>query len=78
MKKENDDLVLIVKLNKLMLKTDMSINKFILDKLTVENVTTFYKLAEIYKISIAELALSFIERCFTMIVKSQNFLELDN
>ena len=77
MKQENNELVLNVKLNKLMLKNDININKFILDKINVENATTFYKLAKLYKISIVKLSLSYIDRCFTMVVKSQNFLELD-
>ena len=63
-----------------MVKEDinMKITDHIKDKISVENVTTYYQLAKLYKLKdLAQVALNYIERCFTMVVESKNFLELD-
>ena len=54
------------------------VNKIIEDKLKNKNVASFYQIANIFKLSsLHKAALSYIERCFTMIVETQNFLELE-
>ena len=56
----------------------MKINKFIQDKLTVENVVAFYCLVKCYNVAtISESSLLYIERCFPIVVETQNFLHLD-
>ena len=63
-----------------MLKDDenMKTFDFIKDKMNKENVFTFYSLAKIYKLSIiSDSSLLYIERCFLIVVESQNFLHLD-
>ena len=51
---------------------------FIKDKIRKENVLTFYSLAKLYKLDIiSESNLLYIERCFPMVVETQNFLHLD-
>ena len=51
---------------------------FMKDKMTTHNVLTFYSLAKLYKLCIiSEPSLLYIERCFPMLVETQNFLHLD-
>ena len=58
--------------------TIMKISKILQDKLTVKNVVAFYSLAKCYNIeTISKSSLLFIERCFPMVVETQNFLHLD-
>ena len=59
-------------------EVDMKVSKKIKDKIAVENVTTFYQFAKVYKsTSLAKLAFSLIERCFAVVAVTQNFLQLD-
>ena len=77
---EGNDLVAISRLNKVMLKEEVTIkiSKYIRDRIAVKNVTTFYQVAKVYKLtSLAKLAFKYIERCFAMVAETQNFLELD-
>ena len=63
-----------------MLKKDknLEIFDFVKDKISKNNVLTFYSLAKLYKLgNISESSLLYIERCFQMIVETQNFLHLD-
>ena len=74
------EIVLALKIDKLLQKEDtiMKINKFIQDKLTVENVVAFYCLVKCYNVAtISESSLLYIERCFPIVVETQNFLHLD-
>ena len=67
-----------LKLNNLMLKEDKELTKYMKDKVTIKNVSTFYSVAKIHNLfGVAELSIRFIERCFPMIVETENFLQLD-
>ena len=47
------------------------------DRINVQRVSAFYQLADIFNVSkLAQTTFRYIERCFTMIVTSPNFLEL--
>ena len=47
-------------------------------KLAIDNVFTFYSLAKLYKLeTIYELSRRYIERCFSIVVETQNYLHLD-
>ena len=75
------DAVPLLKLNMLILneETNVKISECIQYQTAVKNVCTKYTLAKIYKsTSIAEINLRYIERCFTMVVESKNFLELND
>ena len=49
------------------------------DKINTDNAATYYKIASIFALSsLSKLSLCFIERRFTMIADSQNFLKLDS
>ena len=75
-----NEFVVTLKLNKMMLNEQESqkIFKILKDKMTTHNVLTFYSLAKIYKLGIiSESGLLYIERCFPMVVETQNFLHLD-
>ena len=75
---EDNAFVSVINLTKLMLERDTKISKYIENKISVKNVTTFYQLAKLYKLkSAAETTRSYIQCCFPMVVESQNFLELD-
>ena len=53
-------------------------SEYIVDKITVRNVPTFYQIAKLNNLtSLAEISCSYIERCFAMVVESENFMELD-
>ena len=57
---------------------NISISEYIESITTVKNVTTFFQLAKLHKLTtMAEISLSYIQRCFAMVVESQNFLELE-
>ena len=66
-------------LNKLFLNNDedISFNDHLMDTINVFNVAIFYKLAGIYSLAnLTEGCFSFIQRCFTMVATTTNFLEL--
>ena len=74
------EVILALKIDKLLQKEDtiIKISKIIEDKLTVKNVLTFYCLAKYYNLTtISESYLLYIERCFPMVVETQNFLHLN-
>ena len=55
-----------------------SILEYLKDKISVKNVSIFYNLAKLYNLpSLAEITFSYIQRCFTMVVETKSFLELD-
>ena len=63
-----------------MLNKDESLKMFdiIKDKMTNNNVICFYSLAKLYtQNTISKSSLLYIERCFPMVVETQNFLHLD-
>merc|ERR1712183_1103897 len=75
------DLVPVLNMNNLRLDEDIitKVSEYIDEKITVKNVTTFFQLAKLYKLtSLRKITLSYIERCFQMVVDSPNFLELEH
>ena len=73
-------LVIALKKDKLMLNENesMKIYEYLQDKIAVENVLTFYSLAKVFKIyKAAKSCFIYIERCFAMLVETQNFLHLN-
>ena len=79
-KSEANKLAAALILNKLMLteNKNLKISDFLNDKMTKDNAPFFFSLAKLYKLATAyDLSLSYIERCFSMVIESQNFLHLD-
>ena len=69
-----------MKMNGLILDEDKTtkLTKYIEDKITARNATTFYQLAKLYKLKrLAHITLIYIERWFSMVDGSQNFLEME-
>ena len=65
-------------MNVLKLNEDILISQYVDDKITFKNVSTFYQLAKLNKLtSLAELTFSYIERCFSIVAETQNFLEIE-
>ena len=74
--KENE-IISVMKLNKFYLSENVCGKITIKHKLNIQNVVTFYQFAKIVNLpNLCETAFSYIERCFTMIVETDNFLEL--
>ena len=58
--------------------SEREICKYVTDKINVQNTTLYYKLADVFKLSnLAQVTLRYIERYFTMLAETENFLELD-
>ena len=77
---DDNELSSIMKISKLSLDEIMrnQVCKNILEKLHIQNVPSFYQIAKIFNLSrVHKETLSFIKSCFTMIVDTPNFLELD-
>ena len=73
-------MAIALKLNKLMLNEGENtlISKLINEKLNVINVVTFYSITRLYKVATSlKSCFCYIERCFPMVVETQNFLHLD-
>ena len=57
---------------------ESKIHKHIENKINIQNVLNFYQLAKLFGLScLANVSFKYIQRCFTMLVESQSFLELD-
>ena len=70
----------IIKSSKLLLNKEANIItcEQIVEKISAENVATFYQLAKYFNLQkLLKICFSYIERCFTMFVESLNFLELE-
>ena len=77
---DDNHLISIMKANKLVLNEDVEskINDYIVNRINNQNVLNFYQLAKLYNLSrLAKEAFTYIERCFTMVVETPDFLELD-
>ena len=75
---DDSNLASRLKMNVLRLEEDTKLSEYIDYKITFKNVTTFSQLAKLNKLNnLAETTLSYIERCFSMIAETQNFLELE-
>ena len=80
MRIEEDELSVALKLNKLMLNEDenLKVLNWMKDKVAKNNVLTIYSLAKLYKLAnFSDSSLLYIERCFQIVVETQNFLHLD-
>ena len=69
-----------MKTNSLMLKedADIKISDYFLSKMCVANVAAFYQLAKFNQLqNLAKLTINYIQRCFTMVVESESFLQLE-
>ena len=77
MKLDDNELSSILKLNNLFLeeKVESKLSKVVKKILNIQNVLTFYQLTKLP--SLSEATSSYIERCFTMLATTDNFLELD-
>ena len=78
---QNKDFASFLKFNVLMLHEDtqITISNYIQDKLAIPNkVTIFCQLSKRFRLTkFGKKTLYYIERCFAMVVESNNFLELD-
>ena len=53
-------------------------SKYLEGKINVGNVATFYKFAKVFILpSLVKISICYLELCFTMLVETQSFLELD-
>ena len=78
-KVDENVLISIMKINKLLLIGDVEtkINEYIEYKIDTKNVLNFYELANCFSLCrSAKAAFICVERCFTVVVESQSFLEL--
>ena len=69
-----------LKFTNLTIKEDVQIviDDYFQDKFALQNATIFYHLAKIFNLTkFSKTALTYIERCITMVVESNNFVELD-
>ena len=68
-----------IKSNKLLLRktAENKINKKFVDKVNFQNVLTVYSLTKVFNLqNLTKKTLPYIESCFTMLVETQNFLQL--
>ena len=80
MTQEDNDFIQNLKMNKILIeeKSKISLCNYIDDKINVNNVILYSKLADVFNSSnIAQLTLRYMERCFTIVAETKNFLELD-
>ena len=67
-----------LKLNKLKLIEDKEITKYMMDKVTIKNAITFYSVAKTHNLfGVAGTAIKIIESCFSMLIETENFSQLD-
>ena len=74
------EIITIVKFNKLFLSKLVSnkMSNIIEEKLQILNVACFYKFSNLFSLpSLYTATTNYIQRCFTMVIESQNYLELD-
>ena len=58
--------------------TNEWIDPTIKDKLNIQNIVALYQVSKVFNLpSLRESTFSFIQRCFTMVVETKNFLELE-
>ena len=62
----------------LLRRANLKINKSIKNNITIQNVIFYYCLAKTHKlIDSSHFSFEYIERCYPMVVETQNFLYLD-
>ena len=67
-------------MNNLFLKKDLAILIVdqVTDKITLQNVVSYYQFSSIFHLlNLVKMTADIIQRCFTSIAKTQNFLQLD-
>ena len=77
---DENELVMSMKFNKILLNEieDNNINKIMMSGTDIKNCLITYYSSNIFKLSsLIKVSMSLIERCFSMIGDSDNFLELD-
>ena len=80
MSKEVNKLIAVIKLNKIRFDLQEACKLFdcIKEKTTPQNVATYYQFCELFKLSsISKVLIKYIERWFTTVVETNNFLALD-
>ena len=78
--KDDYELAKVIRFNSICLNTDVDkkISRIIDQRKAIKNAATFYQLARHFNLPIfREVLLSYIEFCFTMIVDTKSFSELD-
>ena len=78
-KQYRKELPTALKMNKLFLdeNVESKLCKFVGNNFNIKNVLTYHQLAKLFKLlSCSESTFSYIERNFTMIVETKNFLEV--
>ena len=80
-KLEDECFITALKLQKFLLRQDEDIRAlgYMKDKINIHNVTTLYQLAKFFSSnSLTKITFNYILRCFTMVVQTKNFQELDH
>ena len=67
------EIISLLKLNKFFLSKNVPSKMSVKNKLHIQNVVAFYKLSNIFSFP----SLCYIERCFTSVIETEKFLELD-
>ena len=76
----NHKLTQVLKANKFFLQNDLevAIAEHIKEKINVENVSTYHQLKSLFNMpTLMTVTSDYIQRCFTMVAKTENFLQLD-
>ena len=80
MGKDNNEFIPFLKFNKLLLNRNFEskFKKYIEDKIDIRNVFTFYNVINMFNLpTFSKTTFTYIERCFTIVVESPNFIELN-
>ena len=55
-----------------------STSNFIKENTNIQNITLYYRIADIFNVTIlSEASLRYIERCFTLVMETRNYKELE-
>ena len=77
---EEDEMIPAVKFNSIFLNktVENQVTRVLEEKTGLENAVMYYQFASIFRLQkFAKISLKYTERCFTMVCKSKNFLQLD-
>ena len=75
-----NNFITVLNVNDILLYNDFENNDFkeITSKINVENIAMYYQIAKLFNCTqLNKLASSYVERCFTIVCETPNFLELD-
>ena len=73
-------MIRVLRANKLLKNKSIEIEleDYIIDKLKVQNISTYLEVSSIFNTcNLVKVISDYIQRCFTMVVETDNFLELD-